>query len=282
MLNTDPKQVYDRLVISVRNFFREAGRERAVVGLSGGIDSAVVLAIAVEALGKENVHAILMPSPYSTLHSVTDAVELADNLEVKYSVVPIEGVFNKFSKEFESLFGEEVNRLTRENLQARIRGVVLMAWSNQNGSLLLNTSNKSEIAMGYGTLYGDLTGALMVLADIYKLQVYSVARYINRNGIVIPDSIITKAPSAELSHDQKDSDSLPEYSVLDPVLHSLIEEKRSPAELISSGADISLVNRIVHLMNVSKFKGHQLPQMIQVGDSPLLSIEKCLFYELNK
>jgi len=281
MLNSDPKLIYDRLVISVRRFFRDAGRERAVIGLSGGIDSAVVLAIAAQALGKENVQAILMPSPFSTLHSVTDAVELADNLGVKYSVFPIEGVYNKFFKEFEELFGEEVKKLTRENLQARIRGVVLMAWSNQNGSLLLNTSNKSEIAMGYGTLYGDLTGALMVLADIYKLQVYSVAKYINRDETIIPDSIITKAPSAELSHDQKDSDSLPEYSVLDPVLWSLIEEKRTPADLISAGTDISLVNRIVHLMNVSKFKGHQLPQMIQVGNSPLLPAEKCLFYDLD-
>ena len=281
MLNSDPKLIYDRLVISVRRFFRDAGRESAVIGLSGGIDSAVVLAIAAHALGKDNVQAILMPSPFSTLHSVTDAVELADNLGVKYSVFPIEGVYNKFFKEFEELFGEDVKKLTRENLQARIRGVVLMGWSNQNGSLLLNTSNKSEIAMGYGTLYGDLTGALMVLADIYKLQVYSVAKYINRDETIIPESIITKAPSAELSHDQKDSDSLPEYSVLDPVLWSLIEEKRTPADLISAGTDISLVNRIVHLMNVSKFKGYQLPQMIQVGNSPLLPAEKCLFYDLD-
>lgn len=281
MLNSDPKLIYDRLVISVRRFFRDAGRERAVIGLSGGIDSAVVLAIAAHALGKDNVQAILMPSPFSTLHSVTDAVELADNLGVKYSVFPIEGVYNKFFKEFEELFGEDVKKLTRENLQARIRGVVLMGWSNQNGSLLLNTSNKSEIAMGYGTLYGDLTGALMVLADIYKLQVYSVAKYINRDETIIPESIITKAPSAELSHDQKDSDSLPEYSVLDPVLWSLIEEKRTPADLISAGTDISLVNRIIHLMNISKFKGHQLPQMIQVGNSPLLPAEKCLFYDLD-
>jgi len=243
MLNSDPKLIYDRLVISVRRFFRDAGRERAVIGLSGGIDSAVVLAIAAHALGKDNVQAILMPSPFSTLHSVTDAVELADNLGVKYSVFPIEGVYNKFFKEFEELFGEDVKKLTRENLQARIRGVVLMGWSNQNGSLLLNTSNKSEIAMGYGTLYGDLTGALMVLADIYKLQVYSVAKYINRDETIIPESIITKAPSAELSHDQKDSDSLPEYSVLDPVLWSLIEEKRTPADLISAGTDISLVKQ---------------------------------------
>lgn len=158
------------------------------------------------ALGKDNVHALLMPSPYSTLHSVTDAVELAENLDVQYNIVPIEGVFNRFTKEMDDLFDGETKRITIENLQARIRGVILMAYTNQTGSLLLNTSNKSEVAMGYGTLYGDLTGALMVLADVYKLQVYSLANYINKEGTVIPYSIITKEPSAELSENQKDSD----------------------------------------------------------------------------
>lgn len=159
MFDTDIDILHDRLVGSVRTFFRDAGREKAVVGLSGGIDSAVVLALAVRALGKDNVHALLMPSPYSTLHSVTDAVELAENLDVQYNIVPIEGVFNRFTKEMDDLFDGETKRITIENLQARIRGVILMAYTNQTGSLLLNTSNKSEVAMGYGTLYGDLTGA---------------------------------------------------------------------------------------------------------------------------
>lgn len=156
-----------------------------------------------------------------------------------------------------------------------------MAWTNQYGSLLLNTSNKSEVAMGYGTLYGDLTGALMVLADLYKLQVYSVARYMNRETRFIPESILVKEPSAELSINQKDSDTLPEYSVLDPVLHSLIEERRSATDMIEEGCDVSLVNRIVHLMKTSSFKAHQLPPMIQVGDSPLLPANKCIYYKID-
>lgn len=272
--------IHDRLVGSIRTFFRDAGKNSAVVGLSGGIDSAVVLALAVEALGRDNVQAILMPSPYSTLHSVTDAVELADNLGVKYNIVPIEGVFNRFVKELDDLFDNEIKRITIENLQARIRGVILMAFSNQTGSLLLNTSNKSEVAMGYGTLYGDLTGALMVLADVYKLQVYSIANYINRDKAIIPAAIITKEPSAELSENQKDSDTLPVYSVLDPILHSLIEEGKSSEELIECGADRNLVNRIRHMMNSVKFKVHQLPQMIQTGNHPILPKDKCLFYSL--
>lgn len=281
MISLDPQPLHDRIVYSIKRFFRETGRERAVLGLSGGIDSALVAALAVEALGKENVHGILMPSPFSTVHSVTDAVELAENLGMSYGVFPIEGVFEKFRSELKDLFGEEPKRIVVENIQARIRGVALMAWTNQNGSLLLNTSNKSEIAMGYGTLYGDLTGALMVLADLYKLQVYSVTRYINREKRVIPESILVKEPSAELSINQKDSDTLPEYSVLDPVLHSLIEEKRSAGDMIEEGCDVSLVNRIIHLMNVSSFKAHQLPPMIQVGESPLLPANKCINYKID-
>ena len=280
MFSAGTDLIHDRLVGSIRTFFRDAGKNSAVVGLSGGIDSAVVLALAVEALGRDNVQAILMPSPYSTLHSVTDAVELADNLGVKYNIVPIEGVFNRFVKELDDLFDNEIKRITIENLQARIRGVILMAFSNQTGSLLLNTSNKSEVAMGYGTLYGDLTGALMVLADVYKLQVYSIANYINRDKAIIPAAIITKEPSAELSENQKDSDTLPVYSVLDPILHSLIEEGKSSEELIECGADRNLVNRIRHMMNSVKFKVHQLPQMIQTGNHPILPKDKCLFYSL--
>lgn len=280
MFSTGADIIHDRLVESIRTFFRDAGKSSAVVGLSGGIDSAVVLVLAVEALGKDNVQAILMPSPYSTLHSVTDAVELAENLEVKYNIVPIDGVFNRFVKELDDLFDNETKRITIENLQARIRGVILMAFSNQTGSLLLNTSNKSEVAMGYGTLYGDLTGALMVLADVYKLQVYGIANYINRNKAIIPHAIITKEPSAELSENQKDSDTLPVYSVLDPILHSLIEEGKSSEELIECGTDRNLVNRIRHMMNSVKFKVHQLPQMIQTGSHPILPKEKCLFYNL--
>jgi NAD+ synthase (glutamine-hydrolysing) len=268
--------VYARLVKGVASFFRENGKERAVVGLSGGIDSAVVLCIAAEALGKENVHAVLMPSPFSTLHSVTDAVELASNLGVEYSIVPIEAIYNKYTKELEDFFCDEIKDITLENLQARIRADILMAYSNQTGALLMNTSNKSELAMGYGTLYGDLSGALMVLADIYKLEVYSLAGYINKVKSVIPLNTITKEPSAELKIDQKDSDTIPEYKILDPILHALIEEGKTPEELIAAGRERILVDRIIKLMQNSAFKVHQLPQMLQIGDAPLQPPFKCI------
>ncbi len=276
MFSPEPEIVYEKLVKGVAAFFKECGKERAVLGLSGGIDSAVVLCIAKEALGKENVHAILMPSPFSTLHSVADAVELADNLSIEYTVVPIESVYNRYVKELEDLFCGDIKGITLENIQARIRANILMAYSNNTGALVLNTSNKSELAMGYGTLYGDLTGALMVIADIYKLQVYSLARYINTLDRVIPDSVLTKEPSAELREDQKDSDSLPEYSILDPLLHSMIECGKSAKELISEGGDRVLIDRVVKLMSVSAFKGHQLPQMLLLGENPLLPVYKCI------
>ena len=268
--------VYARLVKGVASFFRENGKDRAVVGLSGGIDSAVVLCIAAEALGRENVHAVLMPSPFSTLHSVTDAIELASNLNISYNIVPIEAIFNKYTKELEEFFCDDIKDITIENLQARIRADILMAYSNQTGALLLNTSNKSELAMGYGTLYGDLSGALMVIADLYKLQVYSIAHYINTLEKVIPHNTITKEPSAELKIDQKDSDTLPEYKILDPILHMLTEEGKSPEEVIAGGTERILVDRIVKLMKSSAFKVHQLPQMLQLGDSPLQPAFKCL------
>jgi NAD+ synthase (glutamine-hydrolysing) len=275
MFTPEPDVVYAKLVKGTASFFRECGKERAVLGLSGGIDSAVVLCIAVEALGKENVHAILMPSPFSTLHSVADAVELADNIGVEYSVTPIDAIYSRYVKEMEDLFCGEIKGITLENIQARIRANILMAYSNNTGALVLNTSNKSELAMGYGTLYGDLTGALMVIADIYKLHVYSLANYINTIKRVIPESILTKEPSAELREDQKDSDSLPEYSVLDPVLHSMIEMGKSAGEMIDSGSDRVLIDRIVKLMSQSTFKGHQLPPMLQLGENPLLPLYKC-------
>ena len=267
--------VYARLVKGLARFFKEQGKEKAVLGLSGGIDSAVVAAIAAEALGKDNVHAILMPSPFSTLHSVTDAVELASNLGIEHSVVPIEGIYNKFMRELEELFCGDVKGITSENLQARIRGSLLMAYTNNTGALLINTSNKSELAMGYGTLYGDLSGAIMVIADLYKTQVYSVANYINSIKKVIPQSTLTKEPSAELRDNQKDSDSLPEYSILDPVLHALTEEGKDPETLVKEGYERILVDRVVKLIKGSSFKVHQLPQILQLGQHPLVPESKC-------
>lgn len=278
MFNTNIDILYGNLVKGLSLFFHNQGKERAVLGLSGGIDSAVVMAIAAEALGKENVHGILMPSPFSTVHSVTDAVELAANLGVKHSIVPIEAIYNRYMKELDQLFNGDVKGITSENLQARIRGNILMAYSNNSGALLLNTSNKSELAMGYGTLYGDLCGAIMVLGDVYKLQAYNIAHYINSRGKIIPESTITKEPSAELRDNQKDSDSLPEYSILDPILHALLEEGKKPEELIENGAERIIVERIVRLNKNSEFKAAQIPPVIQVTDFPLLPKNKCIKY----
>lgn len=269
------EEIHATLVSSLREFFAKSGQKKAVLGLSGGIDSAVVAALAVEALGKENVCGILMPSQFSTLHSLTDAVDLANNLDMKHIVIPIEKMYHRAIKDLAPIFdGDNSWDNTQENIQARIRGMIVMAYSNRHGALALNTSNKSELAMGYGTLYGDLAGAVMVIADIYKIQVYDLARYINRERTIIPISTITKAPSAELRHDQKDTDSLPEYALLDPVLHALIEEGKSKEELLEEGVDEALIDRILTLKARSAFKVHQMAPVIKVSDKPIHYPEK--------
>lgn len=269
--------VHNTLVEGLRNFVHSVGASKVVLGLSGGIDSAVVAALAVEALGKENVHGILMPSDFSTVHSVQDAVDLADNLEMSYNIVPIADIWNRFMKELAPVFGPDNKwNVTEENLQARIRGTILMAYSNKFGALLLNTSNKSELSTGYGTLYGDLAGAAMVIADLYKCEVYELADYINRNGVKIPVSTITKAPSAELREGQKDSDSLPDYSVLDPTLYALQEGGKTPEELIAQGTDKEIVEKIVKLKRGSAFKAAQIPPILNISEKPLAFKEKWL------
>ena len=272
--------IHQRLVASLRSFFKNAGMQKAVLGLSGGIDSAVVAALAAEALGSENVTGIIMPSAFSTLHSVTDAVDLADNLNIKYYIIPIEKIYDKVLKEIDPIFeGEHHWDNTQENLQARIRGMILMAFSNRRGALLLNTSNKSELAVGYGTLYGDLAGALMVIADIYKLQVYALADYINTEKEIIPFSTITKAPSAELREDQKDTDSLPDYSILDPVLYRMVELGENPEQIIESGVARELVERITKLKKGAAFKGAQMAPVIKITERPLLDKSKWITIE---
>ena len=272
--------IHQRLVASLRSFFKNAGMQKAVLGLSGGIDSAVVAALAAEALGSENVTGIIMPSAFSTLHSVTDAVDLADNLNIKYYIIPIEKIYDKVIKEIDPIFeGEHHWDNTQENLQARIRGMILMAFSNRRGALLLNTSNKSELAVGYGTLYGDLAGALMVIADIYKLQVYALADYINTEKEIIPFSTITKAPSAELREDQKDTDSLPDYSILDPVLYRMVELGETPEQIIESGVSRELVERITKLKKGAAFKGAQMAPVIKITERPLLDKSKWITIE---
>ena len=266
---------HDTIIRSLRKFFAGCGISKAIVGLSGGIDSAVVAALAAEALGNENLHGFMMPSEFSTLHSIQDAVDLADNLGLEYNVIPIGKIYNKFMKELQPVFGLDNQwNVAEENLQARIRGTLLMAYSNKFNALVLNTSNKSELSVGYGTLYGDLAGALMVIADIYKTEVYELAEYINRERQIIPRSTITKAPSAELREGQKDSDSLPDYSLLDYILYSLNEGEKSYGTLLSEGVDKSVLDKVMDLVGKAHFKLMQIPPIIKVSSKPLADKSK--------
>ncbi len=262
-LNID--QVYKALVLGVRDYFNKMGFKRAILGSSGGIDSAVTLAIACDALGKENVHAILMPSPYSTEHSVSDAVQLSKHLDNPYDIIPIKEVYESFLSTLKPIFKDLPFSLAEENIQSRSRGNILMAIANKLGYVLLNTSNKSELATGYGTLYGDMAGGLGVLGDCYKMQVYALARYINRNQEIIPQNIIDKAPSAELRPDQKDSDSLPEYDVLDQILYQYIEKRADPALIKSLGFDVALVDRTLKMVNTNEYKRNQFCPIIRIS-----------------
>lgn len=259
-------QIHDALVVGIRDYFKKNGVKSAVLGLSGGIDSAVVLPLAVEALGRKNVFALMMPSQFSSQHSVDDAVKLADNLQIYYEIVPIAPIFDKFNTQLQPLFRDLPFNLTEENLQARIRGSLLMAVSNKFGHLLLNTSNKTESACGYGTLYGDLCGAISVIGDLYKWQVYELAKYINRKKVIIPLNSIEKPPSAELRPNQKDSDSLPEYDVLDAILKGHLEEGLSNHALIKRGFAPSSVERVLTLLSNSEFKRKQLPPPLRVSN----------------
>ena len=257
--------IHDALVMGIRDYFSKMGFKKAILGSSGGIDSAVTLALACEALGNENVHAILMPSPYSTSHSVSDAEQLSKNLRNKYDTIPIKNIYESFLNELDPYFKGLPFNIAEENIQSRTRGNLLMAMANKFGYILLNTSNKSELATGYGTLYGDMAGGLGVLGDCYKLQVYELAKYINRSSEIIPSNIIHKAPSAELRHDQKDSDSLPEYSILDKILYQYIEQAKGPDEIKAQGFDAALVDRILKMVNVNEYKRNQFCPIIRVS-----------------
>lgn len=241
------------------------GFSKAILGSSGGIDSAVTLALACDALGAENVRAILMPSPYSTEHSVDDAVQLSKNLGNPYDIIRIDEVFQAFTHTLNPIFKNLPFSLAEENIQSRSRGNLLMAIANKFGYILLNTSNKSELATGYGTLYGDMAGGLGVLGDCYKLQVYALAHYINRNKETIPQNIITKAPSAELRPNQKDSDSLPDYAVLDQVLYQYIERRMGPSEIKDMGFDQALVDRTLKMVNSNEYKRNQFCPIIRIS-----------------
>lgn len=258
-------EIYQALVLGIRDYFTKMGFTKAILGSSGGIDSAVTLALAVEALGKENVQAVLLPSPYSTEHSVADAVALSENLGNPYQIMPIKEVYESLLRTLQPSFGDLPFSLAEENLQSRTRGNLLMGLANKFGYVLLNTSNKSELATGYGTLYGDMAGGLGVLGDCYKLQVYALARYINREREIIPSNIILKAPSAELRPGQKDADSLPDYAVLDQILYQYIEKRKGPAAIKAMGYEEALVDRVLKLVNTNEYKRNQFCPIIRIS-----------------
>lgn len=262
----DVEMIHDALVMGIRDYFGKMGFKKAILGSSGGIDSAVINALAVEALGAENVLAVLMPSKYSSEGSVVDAEKLAENLGCKYTTIPIQDMVNSVEASLSKEFEGKSPDVTEENIQARSRGLLLMAMSNKFGYILLNTSNKSETAVGYATLYGDMCGGLSALGDLYKMQVYEMARFINRNGEVIPEEIITKPPSAELRFDQKDSDSLPEYELLDKILFNYIELQKGWKEIVELGFDEATVRRVVKLVDRNEYKRFQAAPILRISN----------------
>ena len=261
----DIAQIHDALILGIRDYFQKSGFTKAILGLSGGIDSALVCALAAEALGPQNVMAVLMPSKYSSDHSIQDALDLVKNLGCKHEVIPIREAATAFESIMKPVFKDLPFSVAEENIQARSRAIIVMAMSNKFGYILLNTSNKSECAVGYGTLYGDMAGAIGVLGDVYKTQVYKLSNYMNRERDIIPQNSIMKPPSAELRPGQKDSDSLPEYDVLDAILFQYIELKKSSAYIIKMGYDETLVKRVMKMVNAAEFKRNQAPPILRVS-----------------
>jgi NAD+ synthase (glutamine-hydrolysing) len=265
----DPRRgigsIHEALILGIRDYFSKMGFQNAIIGSSGGIDSAVTLALATEALGKDRVRTVLMPSPYSSSHSLKDAQELSKILGNQTDIIPIETIYRQFMDSLAPVFTDTPFGLAEENLQSRIRGNILMSVANKFGYILLNTSNKSELSTGYGTLYGDMAGGLSVLGDLYKTQVYELAGHINRDHKIIPDTILQKAPSAELRPEQKDTDSLPDYGTLDPLLYDYIEKRLGPKEIIRQGFNPELVARVLKLVNMSEYKRNQFCPIIRVS-----------------
>jgi NAD+ synthase (glutamine-hydrolysing) len=260
----DEEQVFRALTLGLRDYLAKCGFNSAVLGLSGGIDSAVTACIAVAALGKDRVHGVSLPSQFSSQGSLDDARVLARNLGIRYDVIPIQPPFLEVKQQMQSVFAGRAEDLTEENIQARLRGVVLMALSNKLGSLVLCTGNKSEVAVGYCTLYGDMCGGLAVIADVPKTMIYRVARWINREREIIPQASITKAPSAELRPNQTDQDSLPSYDVLDRILEDYVVQLKSPAEIIAAGVSEADVRRVVRLIDLSEYKRRQAAPGLKV------------------
>lgn len=267
-LNSEPMQeLYNALVLGLKDYFRKSGFKKACLGLSGGIDSALVACIAVEALGNENVLGVLMPSRYSSEGSIIDARQLAINLKIKTEEISIEDPFESYLKVLEPVFQSKQQGVAEENIQARVRGMLLMAISNKFGYIVLSTGNKSELAMGYSTLYGDMCGGLAVISDVTKQQVYALANWINRNNEIIPGNSITKPPSAELRPNQKDSDSLPDYAIVDNVLQAYVEDHQS-SEIIAErfGYPVDVVKDLVLRIHRNEYKRRQSPPGLRVSE----------------
>ena len=264
-INNHVGLIHKALITGIRDYFTKTGIKKAVLGLSGGIDSALVLCLAEEALGNENVRALLMPSRYSSEHSVSDSVTLAEKLKIQYDIISIEKPFKAFEEDLAPLFEGKSPDVTEENIQARIRAILLMAVANKFGCVLLNTSNKSEAAVGYGTLYGDMAGGLSVIGDVYKSDIYRLADFINRNEEIIPRNIIKKLPSAELRPNQYDTDSLPEYKILDSVLYQYIDLQKPPDRIRGEGITGDLVSRVIKLINCNEFKRYQAPPILRIS-----------------
>lgn len=257
--------IYRALLLGIRDYFDKLQFKKAILGLSGGVDSALVATLAVHALGAENVRVVMMPSQFSSGHSVSDSQLLVERLSCASDLIPIQSAYEALRNSLAEQFAGLPFGIAEENMQARVRANILMALSNKFGYILLNTSNKSEAAVGYGTLYGDMCGGISVLGDVYKTEVYELCQYINRHGEIIPHNILHKAPSAELRPNQKDSDSLPEYDQLDRVLYQYIECRKGPAELLEMGMDKALVERTLKLVNISEYKRHQTPPILRVS-----------------
>jgi NAD+ synthase (glutamine-hydrolysing) len=261
---SEVESIYRALVLGVRDYFAKCGFSRAVLGLSGGIDSALVACIAAEALGPRNVLGVTMPSPYSSRGSLEDSKALAKNLGIEFLAVPITGIYRSYLSTLRPRFGAKGRDATEENIQARIRGNILMAFSNKEGSLVLSTGNKSEMSVGYCTLYGDMSGGLAVISDVPKTAVYKLAKFVNRERPVIPRSTMTKAPSAELRPNQRDQDTLPPYPVLDRILQLHIEERREPEALVRGGFRKATVDWVVRAVRASEYKRRQAAPGLKV------------------
>lgn len=262
---TEEQRIYQALVLGVRDYIKKNHFSGALIGVSGGIDSALTLAIAVDALGSENVGAILLPSRYTSNISMEDALQLVNNFSVNYEIISIEAAYQSFLDTLTSHFIGKDSDITEQNLQARCRGVIMMALSNKTGRIVLTTGNRSELAVGYATLYGDMAGGFSVLKDIPKTLVYRLANYRNQIAHLIPERIITRAPTAELAPDQKDEDSLPPYPLLDKLIELYIDEAMPIKQIIAKGFDEELVQKVVNLINRCEYKRRQAPVGVRIN-----------------